>query len=246
MEAKRGQPSGRGSGLRNLLAASCVAALMLCSPAEAALPAPAVDQSYTTRTTDLVATAINDCCAYVAQTFTAGRDGLLAGVNVDVQLAQAPDAPLRVSLRNVEGGVPGEKVLATTVLPSANLPLSQLVTFPQTVEIRAGVKYAIVVNLEDPVPLTQGTWYGGADNPYPSGDSCLKYKPGISDGEWFCYGAGGFDVFFRTYLTPLVPKTKDQCKNGGWRSYSGFKNQGDCVSFIATGGNNGPANANRR
>ena len=156
MGAKRGQPPGRGSGLRNLLAATCAAALMLCSPAGAAPPTPAVDQSYTARTSDLVATAINDCCAYVAQTFTAGRDGLLAGVNVDVDLSRAPDAPLRVSLRDVEGSVPGETVLATTVLPSAHLPLSQLVTFPQTVEIRAGVKYAIVVNLENPPSADRG------------------------------------------------------------------------------------------
>ena len=32
--------------------------------------------------------------------------------------------------------------------------------------------------------------------------------------------------------------TKDQCKNGGWRNFLGFKNQGDCVSFVATGGKN--------
>lgn len=32
---------------------------------------------------------------------------------------------------------------------------------------------------------------------------------------------------------------KDQCKNGGWQS-TGFKNQGDCVSFFATGGKNPP------
>ena len=31
------------------------------------------------------------------------------------------------------------------------------------------------------------------------------------------------------------PTTKDQCKNGGWRNYVVFKNQGDCVSFVATG-----------
>jgi len=35
-----------------------------------------------------------------------------------------------------------------------------------------------------------------------------------------------------------VPTTKDQCKNGGWRSFGAFKNQGDCVSFVATGGKN--------
>jgi hypothetical protein len=30
--------------------------------------------------------------------------------------------------------------------------------------------------------------------------------------------------------------------NGGWRSFgSVFKNQGDCVSFVATGGKNSPS-----
>jgi hypothetical protein len=41
---------------------------------------------------------------------------------------------------------------------------------------------------------------------------------------------------------PALPTSKDQCKNGGWRSYGVFKNQGDCVSFVATGGKNHPAN----
>jgi DNA-binding beta-propeller fold protein YncE len=34
---------------------------------------------------------------------------------------------------------------------------------------------------------------------------------------------------------------KGQCKEGGWRNFPGFKNQGDCVSFVATGGKNPPA-----
>jgi hypothetical protein len=42
--------------------------------------------------------------------------------------------------------------------------------------------------------------------------------------------------------TRLLPTTKEQCKNGGWRNFgSTFKNQGDCVSFVATGGKNPPA-----
>ena len=35
---------------------------------------------------------------------------------------------------------------------------------------------------------------------------------------------------------PPLPTSKDQCKNGGWRTYGVFKNQGDCVSFVATKG----------
>lgn len=37
------------------------------------------------------------------------------------------------------------------------------------------------------------------------------------------------------------PLTKEQCKNGGWRNAGQFKNQGDCISFVATGGKNSPA-----
>jgi hypothetical protein len=33
---------------------------------------------------------------------------------------------------------------------------------------------------------------------------------------------------------PTLPSTKEQCKNGGWRTFGVFKNQGDCVSFVAT------------
>jgi hypothetical protein len=40
-----------------------------------------------------------------------------------------------------------------------------------------------------------------------------------------------------------LPASKDQCKNGGWRAYGVFKNQGDCVSFVATGGKNPSANS---
>jgi hypothetical protein len=39
---------------------------------------------------------------------------------------------------------------------------------------------------------------------------------------------------------PPLPTSKDQCKNGGWRNYGVFKNQGDCVSFVASRGKNPP------
>lgn len=40
---------------------------------------------------------------------------------------------------------------------------------------------------------------------------------------------------------PSLPIATAECKNGGWRQYGAFKNQGDCVSFVATGGENPPA-----
>jgi hypothetical protein len=40
---------------------------------------------------------------------------------------------------------------------------------------------------------------------------------------------------------PPLPASKEQCKNGGWQSFGVFKNQGDCISFVATHGINAPA-----
>ena len=36
--------------------------------------------------------------------------------------------------------------------------------------------------------------------------------------------------------TPSLPTAKQQCTNGGWKAFSGFKNQGDCVSYVAPRG----------
>jgi hypothetical protein len=48
-----------------------------------------------------------------------------------------------------------------------------------------------------------------------------------------------------TFTFTRTPTAKDECKNGGWATFTelGFKNQGDCVSYVATGGRNTPAGA---
>ena len=40
---------------------------------------------------------------------------------------------------------------------------------------------------------------------------------------------------------PTLPTDASECKKDGWRNYGDtFKNQGDCVSFVATNGRNEP------
>jgi hypothetical protein len=51
-------------------------------------------------------------------------------------------------------------------------------------------------------------------------------------------GAGGTQQL----VVSCLPTTKEECESGGWRTFDGFKNQGDCVSFVATGGKNPPQN----
>lgn len=50
-------------------------------------------------------------------------------------------------------------------------------------------------------------------------------------------------------LVSILPTSKDECKDGSWETFVNvntgaqiFKNQGDCVSFVATKGRNSPAN----
>jgi hypothetical protein len=49
---------------------------------------------------------------------------------------------------------------------------------------------------------------------------------------------GALTDFLRSESTvrPSRPTSKEQCKRGGWRSFPQFKNQGNCVSFVATTG----------
>lgn len=56
------------------------------------------------------------------------------------------------------------------------------------------------------------------------------------------YGGDSFYVAqgSLTATPAALPTRTDQCKAGGWQQYGLFKNQGDCVSFVATGGKNQP------
>lgn len=61
--------------------------------------------------------------------------------------------------------------------------------------------------------------------------------------------SGTTDGNCQTFTMPVgtavfigLPTNKDQCKKDGWKTFGIFKNQGDCVSFVATGGKNPPAN----
>jgi hypothetical protein len=54
------------------------------------------------------------------------------------------------------------------------------------------------------------------------------------------YGCGGI-VIDSVSLTQNSAKTKADCKDGGWKNYGTlYRNQGDCVSSVSTGGKNAP------
>ena len=81
-----------------------------------------------------------------------------------------------------------------------------------------------------------GIWVG-FDRPQAD-ISSITFGPSSSFGDAFAID----DLRFNA---DVIPITADDCKKGGWKLFhidgATFKNQGDCVSFVATGGKNQPA-----
>jgi hypothetical protein len=76
--------------------------------------------------------------------------------------------------------------------------------------------------------------------PLPGPTTCSTFPGPFAEDSFFFpdfTNATGDLVVTDTLPFPI---SKDQCKHGGWRSFGVFKNQGDCVSFVATGGNKPP------
>lgn len=51
---------------------------------------------------------------------------------------------------------------------------------------------------------------------------------------------GNDDGSTHGFVATRFPSSKAECMKGGWQTFGVFKNQGDCVSFVATGGSNLP------
>jgi hypothetical protein len=210
------------------------------APPAAGLGAPVVDQEFTSPNN--LDALINGCCRFSAQTFTAGPSGVLVGINIDVH--GTGSSHLHVAIRTVAAGAPTATILGETTLSSSSAPLSQLISFPQTINITAGVQYAIVVDYPDAPPpgsgQVQGLWAGAVSDVYLPGRALAScdFIGCVTPGAWF-ESLVGADQHFRTYVAARlpVPTTPKDCKNGGWRNVADdhgvpFRNQGQCVSFV--------------
>jgi hypothetical protein len=116
-----------------------------------------------------------------------------------------------------------------------------------------------VLDSGTPIGTTTSVPVFGCDDPNLVEDPDVAFQdPSYSHGR-FVLGAGSHSItireitgvigsgagFLRVDTLPL-PTSKDQCKNGGWRNFPGFKNQGDCISFVATRGKNPPSTVSFR
>ncbi len=172
---------------------------------------PILDQSFTPPTSyGGYDASINSCCAYIAQTYTAGLTGTLAGVSISVESQSVH--PLHIAIRTVSEGVPTNTVLGDIELASSSTTLSDLIAFPQSIPQTAGTQYAIVVNYVGAPPpaegAEQGTWHGAISTTfqdlYPAGTNF-----GSFDGMFTPHPDVAGDLFFKTFVNPVINVTID-------------------------------------
>ena len=134
------------------------------------------------------------------------------------------------SALNVDGDIDIHDATSDTTPPTLNVP--QRIATNATGPSGAKVTYtASATDNVDPAPAVSCNPASGST--FPIGTTKVTCKATDKAGN---ETTKAFDVVVR------VPTSKEQCKNSGWRNYGTlFKNQGDCVSFVATRGKNAPA-----
>ena len=86
----------------------------------------------------------------------------------------------------------------------------------------------------NPDDAYQNSSYGGA---YCDGGTSGTGTFRLDAGCWT-----GYQIAVKVAAADALPTNKEQCMNNGWKQYgTKFKNQGDCVSYVASKGKNQPS-----
>jgi hypothetical protein len=170
----------------------------------AASPAPADTLDQQQMSTDGLDTVTSMGGDYSdAQTFTAGLSGLLDRVDLVVDQTGAA-APLTVEIRTVASGCPSGTVLASTQLPTADVPERTAskppfdpITFSSPAAVVPGNEYAIVWYSAS--GSTYDT-YGSITDVYAGGQGC--WSASTPPSTWTTQAS--WDFAFRTYVAPIA------------------------------------------
>jgi hypothetical protein len=140
-----------------------------------------------------------------AQTFTAGRTGLLDQVDLNLAKGGSP-VDLTVELRDVAAGEPGTQVLAAASVPASSVPLTAAhafvsIPFAVPASVTAGTQYAIVAYTAASGVNYYYWWDGGPPSPYAGGVEFLApTSPPVA--PWTPQAT--IDFAFKTYVAPPV------------------------------------------
>jgi hypothetical protein len=131
-------------------------------------------------------------------------------------------------------------------------------TIPGGLPLTAGAQYVLFFTTSRDYAANAGITDTGfvsctATDTYSGGD-WVYINDGGDPTWWTKLGVGWYhpaaypntfprqdDLAFQAIFSSPLPTSKAQCMNGGWKNFgTTFKNQGDCVSFVASGGKNPP------
>jgi hypothetical protein len=171
--------------------------------------------------------------AVAAQTFTAEHTGLLSRAKVRVWDYSNDDTGIVMEIRTVDSsGRPTGVVLASTTIPASEVPQSHYGVatghFNPGAPVKAGQHYALALSTSTGVEGNGPAWQGSNTNSCPG----TVYHAHESWPGEFRASSPSFDVFFSTFVTlRSAPRTKDDCKNGGYKEF-GFKNKRQCIASL--------------
>jgi len=151
-----------------------------------------------------------------AQTFTAGRTGLLDQVDLDLAKGGSP-VNLTVELRDVAAGTPGTQVLAAASVPASSVPLTAAhgfvsIPFAVPASVTAGTQYAIVAYASGSGGNYYYWWDGGPPSPYAGG---MEFVPLSSPPVAPWNPQAAIDFAFKTYVGPPVTAVQPPASTTG-------------------------------
>jgi hypothetical protein len=219
----------------------CVATALACAAAPAAAQVPGSDS--------VAGTATSEC--FLVLPGPPGFCGRRLILNVDVDSGPAGESPSGTLILDEQGSTPGGSSRTETQATCLSVTGRVAIIGVMGVHSHFGatgfvVPIAGLVRVVDAGGVNSGadtvetafTLGSELDPPLEGPTTCSSFPGPFPTGLFPDFTNQVGDVVVTD--TRALPTTKDQCKNGGWRAFSVFKNQGDCVSFVATGGKNPP------
>jgi hypothetical protein len=155
-----------------------------------------------------------------------GGTGFFGDIDIDVQSGPSGESPTGTAFFRIAGDQ-GTRIGGPVTCLSVNGNTATLVVEDTTLQTFDHLGIQVVDNAATGTPDTFDAV------PFREPDDC---SPVAGVGLVTPVASGDIVVID----APPLPTSKDHCKDGGWRTYPAFKNQGDCVSFVATGGNHQP------
>ncbi len=198
----------------------------------------------------LAVSALGATTTTIGQTSATSDYTCEAGGEIDFQTGVAagasyvvPAGPWLLTSWSTHAGTPGGSMTLLILRATAVPGTYAIVAKSPRQELKVGVLNTFSASFVVKGGDFLGLWSANAKCATITNDpgDLNPYKPGPEPAVGDTVTPTVFPGYLQN-ISATITNSKDQCKSGGWQSFGVFKNQGDCVSFLATGGKNPPAN----